>query len=419
MCSQAVRPFTASDLGLLKNARLQDIFAAILRKQKDDPFGDFVSVPYGTKIWDQKRLMLPSIDSDAPSVLRHIKPETPIIGLVTRGVFEVYETEECYVSGTSPSTRAPLRPKLRRRRKTTVVLEPGMLFGLFEAYAHWKGPWTIVSGVVSFLVCNPCGNRAKWGKGHRNHQVEDLQFDIRSNCEFDSLIPEAARHQWTSDCVLFAPDLIRDDRLRLEVENILKQATIDQLFSVIKQNPTWGGIGEVYAPDNLLLFLEYLDSVIEGRTPIFQLLDHRDESQLPVRALLQELTLYGSACPSRDCAWHILVPRMLSSGGKGMHPANLISRFPPEAGMALVNLSATQILEKGRELHREMCISKMGELPCIEYKQTARVAAYDTRNKRIHPIAPLLGGERQMCKCSWYPHLNKVVIVERADSMVS
>lgn len=434
MCSQLVRPLTESDLTSLGSShRLGGLLTAILKKQNGATFGAFVGVPYGTKIWDDKKLNVSAIGLDDFPAFAQLTCKEPIVGLVTRGVFEVYETVITPVTDSLSRKRASAT-NIRCRRKTTVVLESGELFGLFEAYAGWKGEWTIVGGVVSFLVCSPCGDNAKWRKAGRHLDVANLQMNNRSNCEFDSLIQDSDRQKWTADCVLFAPDLIQDERLRLEVENILQKAAIEQLYSVIeqnlypgiKQNPTWGGSLEVPAPENIPLFMGYLDSVLNGRTPIFQVLDDQDEPVLPVGALLEELNAYGNACINDNCAWHILVPRKLMPGRKGVHPVNLVSRFPPNAGTELISLGKHTVAKKGKEFGRDMQLQESGENSYINYQGKARVRAYYTegatvkgRNKvkGAHPITFLLDGKKPMCKkCNWHSHLRQVVIVEWVGS---
>lgn len=428
MHSEPVRPFEAMDLKHLAcNPDLQGIFRKVLEEQDGGSFAALATVPYGTSAWSQGAIALP-LTSLEPGVQFAMHEPEAVVGIVIRGVFEIYEIEERAVQATESSKLSKGRPaKTRRRRKTTVVMEPGSLFGLFERYARWNGPWTIVSGVVSFFVCNPCGNEDRWRRrASRDHEVENLQIGTRSNCEFDSLIPAQARENWTAECVFFSPGLIKNHTLRLEAENLLKQEAINQLYSVINQNLTWSGVGGVHAPDNSSLFLEYIDSVVDRRTPMFQLLGHQDNSCLPVAALLNELNAYGAACDHQQCSWQIAVPRTLAPGAIGMFPADFVSRFPSTAYEGLFRKIPDAIKEQAARRGHAIALEKIGGVSWVRYRDDVLVHAYSvktyeekagrgskTLRSAMHPVALMQGAAQAPCHCSWNKHFNHVAVVRR------
>ena len=196
MLTGVLRPFNVEDLDSLQASPvLRDLFRRILDNQGGGTFAAVATVPYGVSVWDKRAAQLPP----SREGLRFAIDGADAVGIVTRGVFEIYEVARSSLGATDAQAKwKGHAAKERLRRRTTQLLEPGMLFGLFEKYAGWRGPWTIVSGVISFLIANPCGNQERWSAAAREYDVKHLQLGIRSNCEFDALIPPEARGKWTA-----------------------------------------------------------------------------------------------------------------------------------------------------------------------------------------------------------------------------
>ena len=124
------------------------------------------------------------------------------------------------------------------------------------------------------------------------------------------------------------PRLIDDETLRREVEHLLRRATIRQLTSALKQNPTVGRVGEGIIQDGgkllgKLLWMQYLDAVIGGDTPIFQLVRHEDDSHLPVSEVV---TMLNKSARRKSTTWDSLISQKLKQWAQSIQLVCYVSR---------------------------------------------------------------------------------------------
>lgn len=254
MTKPRVTVLTKKNLDCLNCASdLQKLLKQGLHSQPKKPFAAVVELPYLSTAWENYDLAFEWPDQEELSDF--VQDSSPVVGVVTEGVMEIYEETVSIEKDRNPHRKAfnSLPDKKRRRKKTTAILYPGMYCGLFEAYANLKGNWTITSGVISFMVSNPIGNAAYWRRvGRKEMNVEDVQVDTRSNLAFaENLLQEDACSGWWSQSVWLKPGLIEDGNLEREVDYLLMDATIKQLASVIHQSPAWGRVGEGRTPARL------------------------------------------------------------------------------------------------------------------------------------------------------------------------
>ncbi|MDE2179613.1 MAG: hypothetical protein KGJ40_02045 [candidate division NC10 bacterium] len=378
---------------------MEDIFRRVLQKQRNWAFAAVVALPYKKIAWRDRN---PTIEwpDDVPlgTPVGDSAFAPPVVAMVTKGTMEIYETDK-----TSKGTQ---------RRKTTVVLRPGGWFGLFEAYARWRGDWTITSGVVSFIICNTrIGTADGWHL--KRGQALNYQHRDKSKLQYENLVPEVACESWLSESVWMRPDLVQDPNLRLEIDNLLKDVTIDQLVSALKQSATWGQIGQGDKPDDDALWFQYLDSVIDEHTPIFQLVDLNDETYFPVKAAVENLSTNKKLQQSQ---WHILVPRILEGGCIGIHLSKYVSRFPPKAEERVLSLNAKGIAIHATDYGRTMTL--MGESSTfhqtIKYRN-ATVQVYcphrSDKATKINPIALLTKSAQTD---NWPKYFDTVVIIDKS-----
>jgi hypothetical protein len=410
-----VTPFGLGDLKLLAGSAelrpLSDLFKRILTSKQKKPFAVVVELPYSQRVWADCKANV-EWPNDA-SLGDFVKADLSVIGFVTYRAMEIYEADR------------------NGRKKSTAILLPGMSFGLFEAFASYKGDWTITSGIVSFLVCNPIGNDDKWTRAGAN-DIETAQFKFEKNSPlaFETLVSDDTCSSWTSQSVWIKPGLINDLTVRTEIEHLLQQKTINQLVSVTLQNPTWGRIGELDSPDEGLLFLQYLDSVIGGHTPILQLAADTDSFYLPLSEIKGRLRQYpGLTNVSPD----ILIPKKLQKDDRGIHPLNYVSRFPSKAA-DFIRMSARSIEDFGNKHRRDIekiqttgywsvnygsnagkaKVSLINCSPPQEKKSTNDDEAEKTgsvpKNPTPHPLELLDGAKRAY---TWDRLFNTVLIIEK------
>lgn len=387
------RALSFDDLERLKGSTpLSALLARALGKQRDTPFAAVAEASYGTRLWEQGGLAVGLCGS--PGKELPLGRDQRIVGIVTEGVFEIFEVHKGAVAD---------------RRWTTLILEPGMTFGLFERYAQWHGPWTIVSGVVSFLVSNPCANEDLWKRrAHRQIAVKDMKLDTASRCEFEALIPDNKRAAWSAKCILLWPDRIEDAALKLEIESALKDKAIAQLYSVHRQEASLRAVEKDGTPPNL--FLEYIDSVIMQRTPILQLLDRTDASCLPAASLFDQLEMYGAV----KCAWHVFVPRPLKAGSTGMYLADYVPRFPKGAYEWLFDGGGVhdRLRNIGRKRETTIGLEEINGVKWLRYRGNYLIHAC-TRGPRSqsHPVHLITHGSVGPCSCHWSPHFSQITLV--------
>lgn len=387
------RALSFDDLQRLKDrGALSTLLGQALDQQPRTPFAAVAEVSYGTRLWENGALAVEL--SGFPGMELPVGRDQRIVGIVTEGVFEIFEVHKG--SGAD-------------RRWTTLVLEPGMTFGLFERYVQWHGPWTIVSGVISFLVSNPCANEDRWKRNARRQiAVKDLKLDTASRCEFDTIIPDKGRAAWTAHCILLWPERITDRALKLEIENVLKDTAMAQLISVIRQQASLRAMEKEGSPPSL--FLEYIDSVLNERTPILQLLDRTDSSYLPAAALFDQLDKYGAL----NCDWHVLVPRPLKSGSTGIYLADYVPRFPKGAYERLFDGDAVhdRLQSIGRKRGATILLEEVQGVKWLRYREKYLIHAF-TRGPRSssHPIHLMTRGTVGPCSCHWSSHFSQITLI--------
>lgn len=404
--------FGTEDLDCLDCApEVQQLFRRVLEKQRSKPFAVRVELPYRHTAWENGR---PGFRWPANGQLSDfVADRSPVVGLVTQGVMEIHESA-----------------KPTGRKKTTTVLYPGMFFGLFETYADppfvgAEAEWTITSGIVSFMVCHNIGSKAKWERAGENFDVSNFQFTQTSTLSFEGLLSDNACVAWRSQSVWLKPGLIDDEALRQAVEHLLRRATIRQLTSVVKQNPTWGRVGEGMPPDGgVLLWMQYLDAVIGGDTPIFQLVRHDDNSHLPVSEVVKTLNQYANG---KSAGWDILIPKKLEKSARGIHLVDYVSRFPAEAWDCIRGQNAHGIQTLAEKYHRQIAKFNGATFCSVKYRGEAIVSvncwgkceyelhskktlAQTGRPRRPHPLEQLDNVQRTY---QWPSHLNRFVIIEK------
>jgi hypothetical protein len=421
MADGEARAFGNSDPARVQPRSVAAILEAALKAQPNKAFATCVRLPYGQVAWDKNKHQMTWRGN--PQLKAFADSRVPVVAVVTEGAMEIYETETVHVGTDKGEVK-------RERRKTTQVLEPGKWFGLFEAYAAWAGDWTITSGVVSFMVCNPIGNEALWKGTGLPIQAQHMKIQRASNLMFDQLVTEAARKEWFSESVWLRPGLIQNTQLRAALENELMQITIGQLMSVLKQSPTWGQIGQRHTPTSESLCWQYLDSVIEGDTPIFQLADHEDATYFPVRGVLDSLAKYD-----KNGKWNILVPITLRDGGRGIHPVQYVSRFPDDAeqcilGMALTSLHTqadhlpplalsrgfAKVRYKNASVSVRTSVAGQGQRAPEQGGSATRGTggSRDAGGKPPHPISLLADCTPNY---QWPHHFNTVLVVEKDKAL--
>jgi len=245
--------------------------------------------------------------------------------------------------------------------------------------------------------------------------VEDIQVTTRSNLACaEHLLREDTYSNWKSESVWLKPGMIDDTNLRMAVENLLLRATISQLSSVINQNPTWGRLGGGWAPDSEQLWMQYLDSVINGDTPIFQLVKHSDLSHLPVPLVVDALSKYPKS--DSDC-WDILVPKTLrDQGARGIHFVEYVSRFPSGAEKCIVSKTRATIRDLARRhMSRKITYSDSAiGFGSVEYEEKAIVSVCCWRESQRHPIDCLsLDSQKRTYNWDRHVHFNTAVIIEK------
>lgn len=413
-----VRRFTKADLPLLDvSPEIQALFNKALQHSQNKPFAAVVELPYGSVAWTNQQQGFKWPDNvDLGEFGRSC---APVVAMVTKRTMEVYETVQLENS--------------TQRRSTTVILRPGDWFGLFEAYAKWQGPWTIVSGVVSFLPCNPIGIN-DWTTSQDRKKV---QVGPDSVLEFDEvLVPNGSyREAWISESVWVKPDLIKDSNVKNQLVSELRRKTIRQLRSVLNQSPTWRRIGEKDGIPRLdhikaYLWMQYLKSVIDGDIPIFQLAGQQDEIYFPIETavnILSSLTcrraktgkekLPATAVPLAS-AWEILIPKILERNGRGIHPVAYVPRFPAGGEECLLRWSSSEIARFAKEINCDITFLNEGTnhdyYARVHFGESAFVTVCSSRESNKHPI-DLLADDGQNRAWKWHRHLNRVVIIEKYE----
>lgn len=396
MPNPQVRPFSSKDLALLNaSPEIKTIFARATRQRK--PFAAVVELAYGDIVWADRKLGFNwPHDADLGEFASSM---APVVAMVTKRTMEVYETVDV-------------------RKRTTVVLRPGDWFGLFEAYADWLGPWTIVSGVLTLLPCNSIGNTNNW---LRQPAKEQVQARPGYALEYDKILVPIGpcRNAWTSESVWVKPDLIKDNEAKNQLVSELHQKTIHQLRSALNQSPTWGRIGQKNGNLDMgdikgYLWMQYLNSVIDGDVPIFQLADQEGETYFPVSVALDTLASQyrNVAITPRE----ILVPKVLNTGSRGIHPVAYVPRFPPSGEECLLKWDEQRILTLARNIGRDISnLSLKGRhFASAHYGENTKVTVCSLREAKKHPI-DLLAPDDVERKRSWHRHLNRVVIIEKYD----
>ena len=396
------RPLLLQDLdGVPADAELLRVLNQILRVQAAKTFAVTVTAPYGARIWEHGKLAVELEDPECRQFYLPYGPNERIVGLVSQRVFEIYKEVDVLNSG------ARLGPAKALRRHTQLLLEPGMLFGLFERYPKWFGPWSIASGVVSFLVSNPCADLDKWKKAARTPDVDPLRVGNTSRCDFEGLVPQTAADAWTAQCILVWPDRVGDPALRLQLECVLQATTIQQLYSVIEQEESRKEFNSNNAFDQAYRFLAYVDSVAQQRTPIFQLVDGGNENWLPTTAVKAGLAEYEK---QPECDWHILVPRPLESGGCGLYLAEYVRLFPIRGIDTLFSKNASGLKELGEARKARLEPKKIDGVQWVRYRERYLLHGLQCDAKH-HPVRLVQDGSLGSCQCPWHGHFSHVVVM--------
>lgn len=236
------------------------------------------------------------------------------VGLVLDGVLQVTEQFD----------------SLSKRRRTTAIIEPSGLFGLFEAIVNVKGWWEITAGFDRILITNSIGDQRLWSKLNlrddihlkQNHE-DTLRFSPKADFNYNQIIKMCLNRQQPLrtpkvSILLFDYDRIKDSALSL----VLFKKTVEQLASFVRQNPPFSLMPSLengrhrnfdysHAPNRILH--SELAALLNGDIPVFRPATATDDKIFPFSALHETFTPHDDT--SHQHPLHVFVPSYLSPDG--------------------------------------------------------------------------------------------------------